>query len=846
MSMENKSNIACNFETTAYLAQMLARENITVTHSASIPSAAFDLDSRTLILPSWDASKVGENGKEVFHFLVGHEVAHALHTPADKWKAEADRIGGAQGARVAQDFINVIEDARIEKMIKREFPGLRRDFAIGYETFGKMDLFKIEGRPLETLSFIDRINLHFKMGLHTGLKVPFLTAEEEQIVREVESVITFDDVTKIAERVYNMEARRKQQQQQEQAQGAAGQGDEQDGEEEGQDISIGANGSDGDSDEQESQGGTKFENQDAEDGDLSGADGKGNGEDGEDAEAEGDSTGEGAEGEEASPSSGGAGVVPDVPSTAKAVEKFSQSLVNAKYTEEALRVHQIDPSKIVVTPEEFIDLCNNTIMEYGKHYAKNTNGDTALKVQEDSIRLFEDMSRKQKATVDAMVKRFETRRAARDAARTGSCKSGRISMRSLSKYKYSEDIFDRVIIKRDEKNHGIVILLDWSGSMSGIVNSVVNQIGGILLFCRRVGIPAELYFFTSAYSKIANEYFESQKATNTKIGRDASRMDMVRFGGSQSYPLSDESFHFTDVACNLPLGTAKKGNCAIYTAFSLVKVYDARMDLRKFQNSFGRLLLLANMHGGRCGPSQGVAKHALYTGDELALGNTPLDESMIAMRPILEKFGKSSNTKVTFISMTDGDGNGIDLFYNRTIRGEQDGNNLLTRVLIDARTGRRYINPDKRERTSFVGSTHHQVVSMLRDTTNCSFVSINLVPQGSSLRSTTQYGRYLHSENNIFHQNGYALTDHGVQVVQKDEEFVKANRYIAIKQKPYDLCFIMHVGVDYVNDRKEAQERKRLETMKNRKVALTREIILNSKREDCNRDFINRLMDIVA
>lgn len=844
MSMENKSNIACNFETTAYLAQMLARENITVTHSASVPSAAFELDSRTLILPSWDASKVGENGKEVFHFLVGHEVAHALHTPADKWKSEADRIGGKHGARVAQDFINVIEDARIEKLIKREFPGLRRDFAIGYETFGKMDLFNIEGRPLETLSFIDRINLHFKMGLHTGLKVPFLSAEEEQIVREVESVLTFDDVTKIAERVYKMEAQRKQDKQQDQGQGAAGEGDEQDGEEQVQGVPSGANGdeeSQGQQEQQE-QGGEKFDNQDREDGDLSGADGKGEGEQGE--ESESDSTDQGEDGEEAQ-SSGGAGLVPDAPSTGKAVEKFSQSLVNAKYTEEPLRVHQIDPSKIVVTPEEFIDLCNTSIMEYGKHYAKNTNGDTALKVQEDSIRLFEDMSRKQKATVDAMVKRFETRRAARDAARTGSCKSGRISMRSLSKYKYSEDIFDKIVIKRDEKNHGIVILLDWSGSMSGIINTVVNQIGGILLFCRRVGIPAELYFFTSTYSKIADEHFKAAKATNAKIDRNASRMDMVRFGGSQSYPLSEESFNFTDVACNLPLGTAKKGNCAIYTAFSLVKVYDARMDLRKFQNSFGRLLLLANIHGGNRYNGGGVAKYSLYTGDELALGNTPLDESMVAMRPILEKFGKSSNTKVTFISMTDGDGNGLDLFYNRTVRGEQAGNERLTRVLIDARTGRRYINPDKRTRTSSVGSTHHQVMSMLRDTTNCSFVSINLIPHGSTLRSTTQYGRYMYAEN-LYAENGYALTERGVQVVQQDEEFAKANRYIAIKQKPYDLCFIIQVGTDYANDRKEAQERKRLETMKNRKVALTREIILNSKREDCNRDFINRLMDIVA
>ena len=42
------------------------------------------------------------------------------------------------------------------------------------------------------------------------------------------------------------------------------------------------------------------------------------------------------------------------------------------------------------------------------------------------------------------------------------------------------------------------------------------------------------------------------------------------------------------------------------------------------------------------------------------------------------------------------------------------------------------------------------------------------------------------------------------------------------------------------------KERKRLESLKNRKTAIEREMILNAEQSQCNRAFINRLMDIVA
>ena len=92
------------------LARCMATEDISVQHSASAETAAFDTESRTLILPVWE-----DMDNAVYDMLVGHEVSHALHTPMDGWQ---DFIGEGPGSRMRHMFVNVVEDARIERLIK--------------------------------------------------------------------------------------------------------------------------------------------------------------------------------------------------------------------------------------------------------------------------------------------------------------------------------------------------------------------------------------------------------------------------------------------------------------------------------------------------------------------------------------------------------------------------------------------------------------------------------------------------------------------------------------------------------------------------------------------------------
>ena len=169
-----------NQEVKGTLARLLATENLTVEHR-QVTTAYFDVEQRILCLPIWKHAS-----DTVYDLLVGHEVGHALYTPADGLNTD-----------VPKSFINVLEDARIEKMMKRTYPGLRRSFFDGYKELWNDDFFGVKHEELEDLPLIDRINLYFK----GNRSMPF--AEEENIwVEKVANTKTFKDVVDLANEMY--------------------------------------------------------------------------------------------------------------------------------------------------------------------------------------------------------------------------------------------------------------------------------------------------------------------------------------------------------------------------------------------------------------------------------------------------------------------------------------------------------------------------------------------------------------------------------------------------------------------------------------------------------------------
>ena len=175
--------MAVQQEIKSQLAKLLATEDIVVEHK-HVETAQFNVDTRVLILPLWEKAS-----NYVYDMLVGHEVGHALFTPnVDPPKD------------IPHQFLNVVEDARIEKLMKRKYLGIAKSFYRGYNELADNDFFELDGEDISNLNLADRANLYFKIG--SFLDVPFSTPEVE-IITLIKNAETFTDTIAAAEALYN-------------------------------------------------------------------------------------------------------------------------------------------------------------------------------------------------------------------------------------------------------------------------------------------------------------------------------------------------------------------------------------------------------------------------------------------------------------------------------------------------------------------------------------------------------------------------------------------------------------------------------------------------------------------
>ena len=181
------------------LAKLLAQEDLAVEHR-SVETAQFNVETRVLSLPIW------QTDIKIVDAMIAHEVGHALYTPND-WSFEG---------RIPMQFVNVVEDIRVEKLMKRRYGGISKTFFKGYAELHNQDFFSINGKNVSGMNLADRLNLHYKIGAF--VKIPF-SAEEAIFVERAKFIESFEDALDLAEDLYKFckDFAEKQQQQQQEA-----------------------------------------------------------------------------------------------------------------------------------------------------------------------------------------------------------------------------------------------------------------------------------------------------------------------------------------------------------------------------------------------------------------------------------------------------------------------------------------------------------------------------------------------------------------------------------------------------------------------------------------------------
>ena len=588
-------------EIKSQLAKLLATEDLIVEHR-KVDTAQFNVQTRVLTLPNWERAS-----NNVYDSLVAHEVGHALYTPDREWFKEV---------KIPQSFVNIVEDVRIEKLMKRRYAGLAKTFYNGYNELNDNDFFEIENEDLDTFNIADRVNLHYKVG--AWVDVPF-SVSEKSIVGVIGDVETFDETLSAAEALYNLCKKETEKKQKEE-------------EINKEDFFLdnkdsGMDNTDSDVDDSNS-----------------------------DSVDDSDSNMEGNIDIDYQPTTNSGGInasdLPDIEEpeihTAQAFEDALKDLTNLNENNKEnvyVELPQVNLKSIIVPNNVVHDRINFHWQEEEKRWTDN-KGDYLLHegCYDSSDNEYYKFKKNAQKEVNYLVKEFECKKSASAYARSTVARTGVLDTTKLHTYKYNEDLFKKINVVPDGKNHGLVFILDWSGSMQYVLQDTLKQLYNLVWFCKKVSIPFEVYAFTNDYPR---EQFMSS-----------------------SYE-------------------KKEGHALIEETFSLLNLFSSKAKSKELEIQMKNIFRIA------CGFDRNVwTYYSIPLG--MNLSGTPLNETLVALHQILPQFKKQNDVeKVQCVILTDGEG--APLRYSKKFQRNWESEDYM---------GSQYINENCIIRNRKTGHTY--------------------------------------------------------------------------------------------------------------------------------------------
>ena len=618
------------------LAKLLSEEDINVVYK-QMETAYFNSKTRELGLPIWKDEEMTNSEHDL---MLGHEVGHALWTPLDMLEA-------AQVRGINHSFVNIIEDARIEKFAKRKYPGLVGVFKRGYTDLIAKDFFGTKERNIGTFGLIDRINVFYKTG---DIAIPF-SDDERPLMEKVATVETEEDVLSLAEEIFKFMDENPESNAEENADDGAmgnpvdgngmsaptdGSGADA-GEKSAGEDGAGEKGGTGKSEEElakEFADAMKSGDKDAmakafadfedglnkeegkENGNAAGDDTDGDDSDGDDADAKSDaSSTEGGVGK----SSGASVPMAETDDIGKKVLEGLRD-TNAKDRNYG-NIPKIDSDKFIIGYKDVLE-------EVDKHYNKCREDDSQDGLfYTKCVEEVETVKKENKKTVAYMVKEFEMKKSADAYARAATAKTGSLDMGKLHTYKYNEDLFKKVTVLPGATNHGMVMIVDWSGSMHDNLKGTIIQTMNLVWFCRRAKIPFPVLAFSDAYA--------NRSYSRYSYDREIEKVKIQNF----------------------------KAGDLVLKDFRLLEFFSSNMTLAEETRMMTNIFMMMNRYGEYRDWS--VLGYPYEVAPLLNMGGTPLNDAIIVTMDLVEKFKVDAGVqKIHTIFLTDGASNRIEGKYD--------------------------------------------------------------------------------------------------------------------------------------------------------------------------------------
>jgi ACT domain-containing protein len=685
------------------LAKLLATENLTVEHR-KVSTACFDVEKRLLILPIW---KTASNN--VYDLLVGHEVGHALYTPNEDFSS------------APKDFVNVLEDARIERMMKVTYPGLRRSFFVGYRELWEQDFFGVKNDDPQTLSLIDRINLYFK----GNPNIPF--ADEEMVwVNRAEKTKTFQEVVDLAKELYEFCS---QKQENKEDMNMPPLPESSDGQQSA-DQTIEDSSEELD---EEKEWPTESDPEKDHRNDRSA----------DDADLE-------------TPSYQGGKQCDETKSVTD--EALSQALETLVDDDAKEWVYLSIPDPKV---EDYIVPFQKTQENlYNHFYNEDRTSDWAEHVYY-AVAHYNTFKKDTQKTVNYLCKQFEMKKSADEYRRAATSKTGVIDTNKLHTYKYNDDIFKKVTVIPEGKNHGLVMYLDWSGSMQSQLLDTLKQTYNLIWFCKKSGIPFRVYAFQSGYG------------------------------------YSDMDNSVTD---------QNVGELAIASDFRLFEFFSSRQNAKSLEKSMQLVYTQVFAMGG-----WRLSHYSPYT-----LGGTPLAEAVYCTRKIVNSIKRVERvSKVNVICLTDGEANPMSYVHQFPDDHYYRAGEYRYQYLCHTRGKVFFLRDPKTGYTRRISNqpyvTTKEIVSFYREITDYNWVGIRLCAKGDLTKLVREFAhdeidaidkqwkkeRFASIKDRAGFTESFYMPDKNIGMGSQDLE-VKQKKEVATKAE-LTRAFKKHMGSKMTN-----------------------------------------------
>ena len=683
------------------LAKLLAEEDIFVVHKQT-PTAYFDVKRRELGLPIWKDEEMTDN---IYDLMVCHEIAHALWTPLEMMEEVISR-------KLNKGVVNILEDARIERMVQKKYPGSVGIFNRGYAELGAKNFFDIDGEDISKLTLIDRINLFFKKQ-----KGVMFSDEEKVFVKKTNELKTTEDVLALAEEIYKWMEENAVEDEDEKSIGENGEGDA------------------GDADETEESSGGSFGE---DDGETETSDEKGKGEEDGDDDTDDDlSDASSLDEDDAKTDSGEGEVNSDIGGTestggGKVPVKTDTDSNNAIDKLRDANAEDRTYARIAPAPKNLVVTYKTCVEELGSWYNDKSDEFYFTSTRDEVM----ELKAASKKTVAYMVKEFEMKKSADQYARAATAKTGTLDMGALHTYKFNDDLFKKVTTLPGATNHGMVMVLDWSGSMAENLIGTLSQLYNLVWFCRRTQIPFKVFAFSDSYGRISR-YKKSEPASSVEYGEIE------------------------------------------YQAFNLLEFFSSDMSGDEENRMMHYLWMIANRWTYRDIERLG---YPISVKDTYNLGGTPLNDTILAMTTIVPKFKMDTGVqKVNTIFLTDGSSNRGNYVRDYDMARELD----ISVPLWNPRRKTVVTNPKSNKTYEMTNDTTNSLLRILKDSVD----GMNLV--GFFIAGRGKNGRI--DKYTIARELGIASWDDKMRSILKK---VNKDKYLAVEGDVtgYDEYYLLQGG----------------------------------------------------